>query len=389
MSEQNPGATVHDLIRLRAQLTGWIARLDEVGPRASSRAAERIRADYASRLRRVNEDLSSHRGEIEADLQRFRGALAQAEEQRLSVADELDEVSLRHLIGELDEAAWNEARTPLEARVRDAEDAVASAREEVERLEVLAADISRAETAAASASAPPAPAPVADEAPAVAPQPAPAADEGLFGGPFDRDATDDFEPDLPDDFPTRADAPAEAAFQAPPAAEPAPEAPPVDVREAAEAASVDEWDPFGSEFSADARQGDAEEDLPWLEGIDQAAASGGGGVGGWTPPAAGVDEGLDFLREIEESTRPPAPPPPSGDLGADDLAFLEELDRAIGSGPGTGGRGAARTPPPAEPAAPAKPAAGAGQRAEPLLCKECGAINEPHSWYCEICGSEL
>jgi uncharacterized OB-fold protein len=30
-----------------------------------------------------------------------------------------------------------------------------------------------------------------------------------------------------------------------------------------------------------------------------------------------------------------------------------------------------------------------GVMSEPLLCKECGAINEPHSWYCEICGSEL
>jgi hypothetical protein len=406
MSEQNPGATVHDLIRLREQLTSWIARLDEVGPQASTRAAERIRADYADRLRRVNEDLSSHRGEIEADLQRFRGALDEAEQQRLAVADELDEVSLRHLIGELDEAAWNEAREPLEARVRDAEDAVASAREEVERLEVLAADIARAESAAAAPAsspsaaedeAPGAPAwmdeaPAEPAEPAVEPQAGPAAEEREpFGGAFDREATADFEPDLPDDSPALADepAPAETTFEAPPAAEPVAEAPPTDVLEAAEAASVDEWDPFGNEFSADAKQGDAEEDLPWLEGIDQAAASGAGG-GGWTPPAADADEGLDFLREIEESTRPPAPPPPSGDLGADDLAFLEELDRAIGSGPGAGARGAAKTPPPpAEPAAPAKPAAAAGQRAEPLLCKECGAINEPHSWYCEICGSEL
>src|SRR3712207_5958273 len=107
MSEQTPGATVHDLIRQREQLTGWIARLDEVGPQASSRAAERVRADYADRLRRVNESLSSHQGEIQADLERFRGALEQAEQRRLAVADELDELSLRHLIGELDEAAWN------------------------------------------------------------------------------------------------------------------------------------------------------------------------------------------------------------------------------------------------------------------------------------------
>ena len=395
MSEQNPGATVHDLIRLREQLTGWIERLDQVGPQASTRAAERVRADYADRLRRVNEDLSSHRGEIEADLERFRGALAQAEEHRLAAADEMDELSLRHLIGELDEPAWNAARPDLEARVRDAEDAVTAARAEVERLEQLAADISRAESAAAESAAPAAAeapsagaepsalaAPAegaADEAPA-----APTAEQETFGGAFDRDATEDFEPQLPDDFP--AAEPEETTFEAPPVAEP--ETPPAEVPATADAGGGDEWDPFGNEFGAEPKPADAEEDLPWLEGIDQAASAGTG----WTPPPAAspADEGLDFLREIEESTRPPATPPASADLGADDLAFLEELDRAIGSGPAASAGRGARTPPPAEPAAPpAQPATAGTQRAEQLLCKECGAINEPHSWYCEICGSEL
>lgn len=387
MSEQNPGATVHDLIRLREQLTGWIARLDEVTPQASTRAAERVRADYADRLRRVNEDLSSHRGEIEADLQRFRGALAQAEEQRLAAADEMDEVSLRHLIGELDEAAWNAARPDLESRVRDADDAVTAARAEVERLEQLSTDIASAESAAAAAAAQP----VAMPEPAPAPPAAePQARPEPFGA-FDRGATDDFEPELPEEPSPAAEAPVRAApveettFHAPRAPEPAPETPP-----AGDASAADEWDPFGSEFAAEGKPEAAEEDLPWLEGIDQAASA----SAGWTPPAAqepAADEGLDFLREIEESTRPSATPP-AADLGADDLAFLEELDRAIGSGPASGGRGGAKTPPPAAPASPppaAPAAAGSAARAEPLLCKECGAINEPHSWYCEICGSEL
>lgn len=378
MSEQTPGATVHDLIRQREQLAGWITRLDEVGGQASTRAAERIRADYAERLRRVNESLTSHQGEIAADLERFRGALAQAEERRLAAADEMDEVSLRHLIGELDESAWNAARPDLEARVRAEEDAVEAARAEVERLEALAADIASVDGAAPVPGAAPASAlqatePAAATEPAVAEAPA---------SPFDREATADFEPELPDDLPTTDDIAAPAAvettFDAPP--------PAAEVRQAADAASVDEWDPFGSEFGAEPRQGDAEEDLPWLEGIDQAASGGAGG--GWTPPAAGADEGLDFLREIEESTRPAAEPP-SADLGADDLAFLEELDRAIGS-PSSAGRGGSKTPPPAQPPAASPSAApGAASRAEPLLCKECGAINEPHSWYCEICGSEL
>ncbi|HEX2077219.1 MAG TPA: hypothetical protein VHG08_05905 [Longimicrobium sp.] len=373
MTDLNPGATVHDLIRMREQLTGWIARLDEVGGQANTRAAERIRADYVSRLARVNEDLSAHRGEIEADLERFRGALAQAEEQRVAAADEMDEASLRHLIGELDDAAWEQARAPLEDRVRSAEDAVARAREEVERLEALAADIEGAASATPAADeAPQAPA-AAESAPAE-PEAAPAAEAGRT--PFDAAAMEEFEPALPDDEPgfLESAAPAETADADATAEAP----PPRDVREAAEAASVDEWDPFGNEFGAEPRPGDAEEDLPWLEGIDQAA-----GAGGWTPPAQ--DEGLDFLREIEESTRTPSPA--AGDLGADDLAFLEELDRAIGSSPGAGAAKSPTPPPTPPPAAP--PAAAAGSKAEPLLCKECGAINEPHSWYCEICGSEL
>lgn len=389
MSESNPaGAVVPDLIRLREQLTAWIAKLDEVGPQASSRVAERVRADYADRLRRVNEDLAAHRGEIEADLARFRAALAEAEELRARAADELDELSLRHLIGELDEAQWDEARPALERRVSDAGDAVARARDEVEHLQRLADDIAGSAAAVEAAAAEPE-APPAEEAPPPLPgydEPAaPVPDAPAFGGTAAE---------------AEAGAPAAEAEPQPPmfgggeAIEPEPtaepesapaeEAPPADPRVAAEGASVDEWDPFGGEFAAEPKQGDAEEDLPWLEGIDEAAR-------GWSPPAA--DEGLDFLREIEESTRGGASggaaQPPAGDLGADDLAFLEELDRAIGSAPASGGARAPTPPPPTPPPGAPAPAGAGGSRAEPLLCKECGAINEPHSWYCEICGSEL
>jgi hypothetical protein len=401
MSDSNPaGATVPDLIRLREQLTGWIARLDEVGPQASSRVAERVRSDYVDRLRRVNEDLATHRGEIEADLARFRAALAEAEELRGRAADEMDELSLRHLIGELDQSAWDEARPGLERRVADADDAVARARAEVDHLQQLAAEIAgndsagavaeEADEAAEDAGFDAAPDATFDAPPPSYDEPAaPASDEAApaFGesdapAAFDAEPeaepsmfadAEEFEPNLPDE--PEPEAPA-------PAAEPTLEAPPADPRAAAEAASVDEWDPFGGEFAADPKQGDAEEDLPWLEGIDEAAR-------GWTPPKE--DAGLDFLREIEQSTRGgPATPPASADLGADDLAFLEELDRAIGSSPAPGGGSRTPTPPPAQPAGGTPPAAASGgSRAEPLLCKECGAINEPHSWYCEICGSEL
>lgn len=151
-------------------------------------------------------------------------------------------------------------------------------------------------------------------------------------------------------FASAAEEPTEEAPRSP-AAEPAPPA-------------ADEWVPFGG--AAETTQ-EAEGDLPWLETPERAADS-------WSPGASGGD-GLEFLNDLGA----PATPPPS-DLAEDDLAFLEELDRAISGAP-TPSRPAT---PPAGDAAPAP-----GTSGGPLLCKECGAINEPHSWYCEICGSEL
>lgn len=352
MSQQNPiaGSPVLQLIGQREQLNQWIARLDEVAPQASSRATERVRADYADRLRRVNEDLATHRDEIDADLLAQRGALQAAEQQRAHAADIMDEAQLRHLIGELDEAAWNRQRPELEQAVARADQALVHARGEVERLQTLAADIAGAATRASASAQPAAAAP---PKPAAAPAPAPTAPPA--------EVEDDWEPSFPD-------------------AEPAPESLAPAEEPPAVAAGADEWDPFGAEFGPPQEMADVDEGLPWLEGIDEAAKT-------WTPPAPKVEEdaGLDFLRDIEESAR--TPEPATGDLGADDLAFLEELDRAIGAPPASIGGAATPVPPPAAPQPAAAP--GTAGRAEPLLCKECGAINEPHSWYCEICGSEL
>lgn len=347
MSEQNAtGSPVLDLIRQREQLNQWIARLDEVGAQASDRVAQRVRGDYADRLRRVNEDLATHRDEIEADLEHHRDALSDAEMRRAEAADALEEHRLRHLIGELAAPAWEAQRPALERAVAQADEAVVHAHGEVERLRALAADIA----GAARAGVP--------EPPSTEPEPVAA--EAL--APDDEEIAEE-EPAFLEPEPVVAEAP------------PAPAADPV---AAADAAGSDEWDPFGGEFAAPQQMGDAEEDLPWLEGIDEAAK-------GWTPPAA-EDNGLDFLREIEESAATPSEPA-AADLGADDLAFLEELDRAIGA-PAPAPRTPASPPPAASSSGPSQ-GGGRNGRAEPLLCKECGAINEPHAWYCEICGSEL
>ena len=364
---------VQELVRQREQLRAWIAKLDEVQTGAPSRVAERVRADYQERLRRVTEELSAHGEEIQRALEEQRQELAAAEERRARAADALEETRLRHLIGELDEGAWDEARLPLEAETAAADEAVARAQGEVERLAALSGDVSGGATPGAEE--PEAASPAEPEPTAEAPDDA---QEPVIIPP-------DEEPEAPvsgDDL---------AAWITEVEAE-------VTSQESIAPREDDAagWDPLANEFgggqaSPAAQPGDAERDLPWL-------GSPAGSASRWDAgPAEGEDE-LAFLEDLE----PPAPAaegaPPAADLADDDLAFLEELDRAISGG---AQRPAAPAAPQAElsgsfvggsgdgPGAPADPTEEQPKRGEALLCKECGAINEPQAWYCEICGSEL
>jgi hypothetical protein len=392
---------VHELVRQRDQLRAWIAKLDEVQTGAPSRVTERVRADYEDRLRRVTGDLSAHGEEIRRGLQEQQEQLAAAEERRAHAADALEETRLRHLIGELDEGAWEEARQPLEAEAAAADQAVEQARAEVERLSTLSTEISgdaaRAETEEPAAT-PPADEPVATaepeaEAGADAPEEespwAAAPEAAADAAPADDGAGDGTDAVSGEDL---------AAWITEVEAE-------VTSSEGTAApgeVDAEGWDPFANEFSSGpaspaTQPGDAARDLPWLDSLEGAA-----GAGKWTPPAEGEDE-LAFLENLD-APAPAADAPPAAGLADDDLAFLEELDRAISGG-------TQRPAASATPAAPADAGSLAGRfvggsgddpgeppadatedqpkRGEALLCKECGAINEPQAWYCEICGSEL
>jgi hypothetical protein len=342
----NSDSGVPELILQREQLRGWIQRLETVAPEAPDRVTQRVRADYEARLQRVIEQLGSHVEELERDLESVRASLGDAAARRDEAADALEEMRLRHMIGELDAAGWDEARPALEGALEGAEGEVRKAESEAERLASLLGEIRGPAEGAAEPEAEPEP-----EAVPAFDAPAPAAE----AEPAD-------EPEA-DALPTFDDVAPEAA----PAAEAPADAQPT-------------GDPFGEEFGgapapAPAAEGE-DEDLPWLEALEEKTRE-------WE---TGSSDGLDFLKDT-------APSKPAGggsqQLGEDDLAFLEELDRAIGGGPGGG---ATLPPPPPAPApkaaeAPTQPAGAAP--AGRLICKECGAPNEPHAWYCEVCGSEL
>ncbi|HEX8210157.1 MAG TPA: hypothetical protein VF584_08215 [Longimicrobium sp.] len=337
---------VHALVRQRDQLRTWIAKLDEVSHGAPSRVAERVRQDYGDRLARVTSELGQHREEIGRNLESMRAELRVAEERHTQASEALEEARLRNLIGELDGASWDAQRERLESEVAAAGSETRRIGGEVERLSALAGEVGGDATDARTAFASEEP---ADRAPAT--EPAALQDSVGIG------ESTGWIHDISLDDPS---APAQ------------PEAP------AAEEASAASWDPFVNEFGGapeTPRTDVGGGDIPWLDSPERTEES-------WTPATTG-DDGLEFLNALGSSTPEPAS---KSDLAEDDLAFLEELDRAISGSPATG---RPATPPPASstPAPGHSPAPGSS--GGPLLCKECGAINEPHSWYCEICGSEL
>lgn len=260
-ASDNPAAApgeIRTLLERREQLHQWLERLRSVDEGVPSRIAERVRADYTGRLEQLTEELSRHAESLESELAQLRTESDRAERVAADAADALAEMRLRHRIGELDDAAWEERRPGLEQAASGATDALGASRQAVGRLAELVGEIGTVR-----------------QSPAVS-EPEPAGED------------------------TR---PREAPTNEP------------------EAATDDDAGPA---------------DLPYL--LD--------------PEEATVED-------------PGAP--------GDDLAFLEELDRAIAASIG------------------GTPAEAADGSAVPqtVACRECGSANDAQAWYCEICGSEI
>ncbi|MGH7459067.1 MAG: hypothetical protein ACREKN_08335 [Longimicrobiaceae bacterium] len=140
-----------------------------------------------------------------------------------------------------------------------------------------------------------------------------------------------------------------------PAAEPQLPEETVPGAEAAHGEEAGEWEPVISEVADAPEEGEEAQagDLPWLG-----------------EPAS------------EEAAAEPAKEDRAGD---EDMAFLEELDRAIAASSDTSPAAAPSQPKPAgEEESGRRPVTSAT-----IPCKECGAENDARAWYCEVCGVEL
>ena len=168
-------ADVASLLARQAQLQGWLDNLDVHAGEVPDRVAERVRADYESRLRQVVVELSAYRDAIAGDAERVRDAALEARETREQGMDLLEESRLRHRIGELSDAEWAGRAAELERQVDDAAIAEEKASTELSRLERLLAAFDSSEGDSATP-------PAADSEPWLEPlsAPGPTADETRF-----------------------------------------------------------------------------------------------------------------------------------------------------------------------------------------------------------------
>ena len=126
-----------DLLARQAQLRAWIDQLDAGAEDVPAHVADRVRADYESRLADLVDRLRAHEAAIRSDASRLQDELQGAREERELAQDGLAEGRLRNRLGEWSAEEWESRRTELERVVAGAAAREEELRGELERLEEL------------------------------------------------------------------------------------------------------------------------------------------------------------------------------------------------------------------------------------------------------------
>lgn len=322
---QQNSASVTELLEHRAQLQDWLRRLDEFDD-TPPQVAQRVRQDYEQRLEGVITELGEHSESLTADRERLEEARFAAAQRHDAAADTLEEVRLRHRIGEVSAEEWDERRPELEAEVDVAATERAELEEEIEALDELLMQITAGVTNT----------PVAAE--------------------------ESTQPDAePKGVAEEVAEEEEATELSPPAAQRRETELHIvtGIPEAAHEAEID-----GGETAIAAAAEDAEDD--YEADIDLG-----------DDDDAGIPEitrfGVSLETEEEEVESAPERDP-------EDYTFLEELDRAIAATAPKGSSNGSHSEDEASPETRPQPG---------LKCPACGYSNDASDWYCGVCGVDL
>lgn len=136
---------IAELLSERGTLLQWLERLEERREDVRPAVYERVRSDYGERLERVERSLAGHRSDLEESLARHRSTVAELEAEHEDRDARLEEMELRHAVGELEEEEFEQVAEELRAELEDLEGRLAEERSASERLEEVLEELGRME----------------------------------------------------------------------------------------------------------------------------------------------------------------------------------------------------------------------------------------------------
>lgn len=169
-SEATIPEDVRQLAETSEETLRWIERLADRSVDARPEVVDKIRQDYEVRLRSSDTRLATHRPLLIEFVSERTAVLASLRAEMGVHAADLEEIELRHGVGELDDAELRVRRAPIE---REMSELGAHIEREKEVIEMLSGVIERTGAPVAEPESAPEPEPAPDPDPEPEPEPAP------------------------------------------------------------------------------------------------------------------------------------------------------------------------------------------------------------------------
>lgn len=132
-------ATIQRLLEERRQYEAWLVRLNSAANATPEPVRVRVGADYAARLKAVNEELKIHADAAQALVAQRREQHTDLVRKERAAAERLAEAELRHAVGEYDEAQWTQVHKDVLAELVSVREELQGVQSEIEQLEELSA----------------------------------------------------------------------------------------------------------------------------------------------------------------------------------------------------------------------------------------------------------
>lgn len=140
-------AEVRDLIEESQKIQGWVERLADHADDVRPEVYEKVLTDYRQRLDAVTGELSEHHAHLVETLDGRRSEVEVLERDHDEHAAELEEVRLRHAVGEFDDDEWEERRGEVQGSLDELDQLLDDERKTVAELEEIIASIGAAGSA--------------------------------------------------------------------------------------------------------------------------------------------------------------------------------------------------------------------------------------------------